>query len=206
MKRVHIQTLEHTPAFHPTVNRPWVVDFWNLPVKWVFVAMPLGFLIMLLFYYDHNVSSITTQAKQYPLRKPGGFHWDFFLLGCTCFAAGVLNIPLPNGLVPQAPVHTDAVTVYETHVKVLKTTDGNELREANVVAAEVKEQRVSHFIMGLALFGTMTGPLLVVLHTIPRALFGGVFFVVGVRSSILDVQWAPVSCILLTVNACSMEV
>ena len=36
-------------------------------------------------------------------------------------------------------------------------------------------------MMGLAIIGTMTGPLLVVLHTIPRSLFAGVFLVVGVR-------------------------
>ena len=33
--------------------------------------------------------------------------------------------------------------------------------------------------MGLAIIGTMTGPLLHVLHVIPDALFAGVFFVVG---------------------------
>ena len=33
--------------------------------------------------------------------------------------------------------------------------------------------------MGLAIIGTMTGPLLQVLHIIPDALFAGVFFVVG---------------------------
>ena len=33
--------------------------------------------------------------------------------------------------------------------------------------------------MALALIGTMTGPLLDMLHTMPRALFSGVFFVVG---------------------------
>lgn len=34
--------------------------------------------------------------------------------------------------------------------------------------------------MGLAIIGTMTGPLLVVVvHTMPRAIFAGVFFVVG---------------------------
>jgi hypothetical protein len=179
LKRVNVTTLDHTRAFYPTVDRPWVVDFWNLSVKWVFVAMPFGFLIMLLFYYDHNVSSITAQAKQFPLKKPGGFHWDFFLLGATCFGAGVLNVPLPNGLVPQAPVHTDALTVYETKLNMSKTTDGAEIREPEVVAVEVKEQRISHLLMALAIIGTMTGPLLVVLHTIPRGLFGGVFFVVG---------------------------
>lgn len=36
--------------------------------------------------------------------------------------------------------------------------------------------------MALALVGTMTGPLLVVLHTTPRALYAGVFFVVGMGS------------------------
>lgn len=48
-----------------------------------------------------------------------------------------------------------------------------------IVADNVAEQRISHFLMALGLIGTMTGPLLVVLHTMPRALFCGVFFVVG---------------------------
>lgn len=33
--------------------------------------------------------------------------------------------------------------------------------------------------MGLAIIGTMTGPLLIVLHTMPSAVFAGVFFIVG---------------------------
>ena len=46
-------------AFEPTQQRGWVIDFWNLDVKWVFVALPFGFLMMLLFYYDH-VRALTT--------------------------------------------------------------------------------------------------------------------------------------------------
>lgn len=179
LKRADIRTLPHTRAFYPTVPRPWVVDFWNLPVKWVFVAMPIGFLVMLLFYFDHNISSITAQAKQFPLKKPGGFHWDFFLLGCTSFVAGILDIPMPNGLVPQAPVHTDSLTKYESKLKITKTADDSEIREQHMIATEVVEQRLSHFMMGLVIIGTMTGPLLIVLHTIPRSLFAGVFLVVG---------------------------
>ena len=34
--------------------------------------------------------------------------------------------------------------------------------------------------MGLAFIGTMTGPLLKVLGIMPRAIFAGVFFVVGI--------------------------
>ena len=127
-----------------------------------------------------NQSSVAAQAKQFPLKKPGGFHWDFFLLGCTSFIAGIIGIPLPNGLVPQAPVHTDSLTEYRSELIVIETADGNEIRQQKIIADGVVEQRVSHFLMGLAIIGTMTGPLLVVLHLIPEALFGGVFFVVGV--------------------------
>lgn len=127
------------------------------------------------------MSSLTAQARQYPLKKPAGFHWDFFLLGCTCFVGGVIGLPLPNGLVPQAPVHTDSLTVYETRLEITKTEDGGEIRKPFVKATAVVEQRISHFLMGMAIWGTMTGPLLIVLHTMPAAVFAGVFFVVGVR-------------------------
>jgi hypothetical protein len=170
-------------AFSPTQPRNWVIDFWNLDVKWVFVAVPFGFLMMLLFYYDHNVSSLTAQARQYPLKKPAGFHWDFFLLGCTCFVGGILGLPLPNGLVPQAPVHTDSLTIYETRLKVIETKDGGEIRKPVVEATSVVEQRVSHFLMGMLIWGTMTGPLLTVLHIMPAAIFAGVFFIIGVSQT-----------------------
>jgi boron transporter len=48
-----------------------------------------------------------------------------------------------------------------------------------VFPESVLEQQVTHFVMGLALIGTMTRPLLVVLGAMPRALFAGVFLVVG---------------------------
>ncbi|KAI7512686.1 hypothetical protein KC347_g2224 [Hortaea werneckii] len=181
-------------AFYPTVDRSWLIPFWELPVKWIFVALPIGILITLLFYYDHNVSSLLAQSKDFPLSKPAGFHWDFFLLGCTCFIGGIIGIPLPNGLVPQAPVHTDGCTEYRDVQRI--TNERNEKEDESglgflhhtkvVEAVEVKEQRISHWLMALALIGCMTGPLLQVLHTIPRSLFAGVFFVVG-WSSITDV-------------------
>lgn len=68
--------------------------------------------------------------------------------------------------------------MYETNVKRLSSGEGDYV-EPEVVAEAVVEQRVSHFVMGLAIIGTMTGPLLVVLHIMPRSIFAGVFFVVG---------------------------
>lgn len=57
--------------------------------------------------------------------------------------------------------------------------EGAEIRRPVTKATAVVEQRTSHFIMGLAIIGTMTGPLLIVLHTMPSAVSAGVFFVVG---------------------------
>ncbi|KAF3123506.1 hypothetical protein TWF703_000718 [Orbilia oligospora] len=181
LKDTHVQLLPITQAFQPSTDRDWVIDFWNLDIKWVFASMPFGFLITLLFYYDHNVSSLTAQAKQYPLKKPGGFHWDFFLLGCTSFVSAVIGIPLPNGLVPQAPVHTDSLCVYQTDLQVIRTEDveGEEIRRPKVRILKVVEQRVTHVAMALLLFGTMSRPLLVVLGTMPRTIFAGVFLTWG---------------------------
>ncbi|KAF5857836.1 hypothetical protein ETB97_005210 [Aspergillus alliaceus] len=181
LKETGISFVPISRAFYPSQPRGWLIHFWELEAKWVFAAMPFGFLVMLLFYYDHNISGLTAQARQFPLKKPAGFHWDFFLLGCTTLLAGIAGIPMPNGLVPQAPVHTDSLTVYETDLHVIPTSEGEgaELRRPIVKATAVVEQRVSHFFMGLAIIGTMTGPLLIVLHIMPAAVFAGVFFNVG---------------------------
>lgn len=79
-------------------------------------------------------------------------------------------------------MHTDSLTVYETRLKVIETVDGDEIRHPETEATAVVEQRVSHFLMGMAIWGTMTGPLLTVLSTMPAAVFAGVFFVVGVST------------------------
>ncbi|GLB07825.1 boron transporter 4 [Aspergillus tubingensis] len=187
LKETGISFVPITRAFYPTQPRGWLIHFWELETKWVFAALPFGLLVMLLFYYDHNVSSLGAQGRQYPLRKPAGFHWDFFLLGCTTFIAGITGIPMPNGLVPQAPVHTTSLTVTETTLHIIPTSDpddpddpeSTELRHPITTPIAVTEQRISHFLMGLAIIGTMTGPLLIVLHTMPAAVFAGVFFIVG---------------------------
>jgi hypothetical protein len=51
------------------------------------------------------------QGSEFPLRKPPGFHYDFFLLGISTFIAGLIGLPAPNGLIPQAPIHTKSLLV-----------------------------------------------------------------------------------------------
>ncbi|KAJ3556952.1 hypothetical protein NM688_g1745 [Phlebia brevispora] len=104
-------TLPVGRAFQPAGGRDWLVRFWQLEGKWVGIAFPFGVALWVLFFFDHNVSSLMAQGSQFPLRKPPGFHYDFFLLGITTFIAGLLGIPAPNGLIPQAPIHTTSLLV-----------------------------------------------------------------------------------------------
>lgn len=194
LAEVPVSHLPITRSFFPTLDRPWVVNFWDLEAKWVFVALPLGLMVMLLFYFDHNVSSVMAQARRFPIKKPAGFHWDFFLLGVTTLVSGILGLPVPNGLVPQAPDHTDSLTVYEEvkpedtplatpdFVSELSNKNGSILHVTHVAKTRIRrvvEQRFSHFIIGLLTLGSMTRPILVVLGTMPRAVLAGVFLLVG---------------------------
>ncbi|EPT00303.1 hypothetical protein FOMPIDRAFT_55482 [Fomitopsis schrenkii] len=104
-------TLPTSKAFQPANGRDWLVRFWQLDGKWVGIAFPFGFVLWILFFFDHNVSSLMAQGTAFPLRKPPGFHYDFFLLGVTTFIAGLLGLPAPNGLIPQAPIHTTSLLI-----------------------------------------------------------------------------------------------
>lgn len=43
-------------SFQAENARDWVVRFWQIPGKWVGIAFPFGFVLWVLFYFDHNVS------------------------------------------------------------------------------------------------------------------------------------------------------
>lgn len=124
------------------------------------------------------VSSLIAQGTEFPLRKPAGFHWDFWLLGLTTGVAGLLGIPFPNGLIPQAPFHTAALCVTRHVADEEETNKGKAVR----ITDHVVEQRFSNLAQGLLTLGTMTGPLLIVLHLIPQGVMAGLFFIMGVQA------------------------
>lgn len=201
MRQVSLEVLQTGIAFEPTdPARSWLVRFWDISVGDVFLAIPFAILLTILFYFDHNVSSLIAQGTEFPLRKPAGFHWDLFLLGLTTGVAGILGLPFPNGLIPQAPFHTESLCVTELvkddedeTAAATPTAGGSADDEGgefkghprNAVHARVThvvEQRVSNLAQGLLTLGTMTGPLLVVIHLIPQAVLAGLFFVMGIQA------------------------
>ncbi|PON24005.1 hypothetical protein TGAM01_v207016 [Trichoderma gamsii] len=180
MSEVHLAVLPTSKAFEPTADRGWAVNFWDLSVGQIFTALPFAILLTILFWFDHNVSSLIAQGSEFPLRKPAGFHWDFFLLGITTGVAGILGLPFPNGLIPQAPFHTESLCV----TKAVKQLDekGEDKGAYTFETTHVVEQRVSNLAQGLLTLGTMTGPLLVVLHLVPHGVLAGLFFIMGVQA------------------------
>lgn len=174
--QVHLSRLATTRAFEPTTNSAavgrahgWFIHFWpgeNISVGDVFIAVPFALLLTFLFYFDHNVSSLMCQLKEYPLKKPASFHWDFMLLGLTTGVSGILGIPAPNGLIPQAPLHTASLVVHD---------------HSTGKAVAVVEQRLTNTLQGVFTFVLMTGPFLIVLGLIPQAVLCGLFFIMGIN-------------------------
>ena len=54
MRDVNVATLPTSKAFFPTVDRGWLVRFWDIDVGDVFLAIPFALLLTILFYFDHN--------------------------------------------------------------------------------------------------------------------------------------------------------
>lgn len=173
---IKFATLPITRSFHPTdtVNRrtDWFIRFWeDIEVRDVFLAIPFAILLTALFYYDHNISSLMCQSSKFPLKKPSSFHYDFFLLGVTTGVAGIIGIPAPNGLVPQAPLHTLSLCIHEHDYE----TDENRI-------TKVIEQRLSNTFQGLLTLVMMTRPFLVVLGLIPQAILAGLFWIMAITT------------------------
>ncbi|KAG9312657.1 HCO3 transporter family-domain-containing protein [Chiua virens] len=196
----HGTTLPVGGAFQAANGRPWLVRFWELDGKWVGIALPFGVVLWILFFFDHNVSSLIAQGSRFPLRKPPGFHYDFFLLGITTFIAGLIGVPAPNGLIPQAPIHTNSLVVMGHQPKKsdqenrTRTSGGslvirncseekqseNSTTVPREVPVAVVEQRVSNLAQGVLCLVLLTGPFLHLLNLIPRGVLAGLFWYMGI--------------------------
>ncbi|ODV89590.1 hypothetical protein CANCADRAFT_27888 [Tortispora caseinolytica NRRL Y-17796] len=191
-RQFKIPTLPKTRAFYPTLYPEnedvwgteyhrivWFVKFWEIKVGYVFLAIPFAILLTILFYFDHNVSSLMAQDSVFRLKKPGGFHWDFFLLGVVTGICGILGLPAPNGLIPQAPLHTERLAIIKLRPK---EPEVDKMTPHEAYISGVVEQRVSNLGQGLLTLGCMAGPLLTVIGLVPQPVIAGLFWVMGLRT------------------------
>ena len=156
------------------------IKFWELEAKWIFAAVVPGLIITMLFFFDHEVSSIICTIDRYGTKKPGGFAWDIVLLGCTMAICGILGIPPANGLLPQAPLHSESLMHTEKE-HTSTCMDGEERTEIHNVS-RVYEQRWSAFLHAGAILIFISPPFQHVLGLTPTSVLAGLFMFMGEQS------------------------
>ncbi|KAK9767177.1 hypothetical protein K7432_003207 [Basidiobolus ranarum] len=168
---LEIARLPVPSTFQTTTGRPWLVPFWELPLWAVFASIVPAIVLTVLFFFDHNVSSLLSQRPEFHLRKGPAFHYDFFILGICTLISGIIGIPAPNGLIPQAPLHVRSLSkIKRNGEKGIEFVD------------HVHEQRVSGLLQSLLIGLTLLPPILHVLGLIPRAVLAGLFLYMGLES------------------------
>lgn len=176
-------TLQVSTTFRPTdpTRSVFFIQFWEIPVTWVFAALIPGFIITVLFFFDHEISSIICTIDRYGTKKPGGFAWDIVLLGLTTALCGILGIPPANGLLPQAPLHSESLMHDEVEERMVINGDGTERLEPRVVS-RVYEQRWSAFLQAGGILIFISPPFMHVLGLTPTSVLAGLFMFMGEQS------------------------
>ena len=183
------QTLQvSSQAFRPSNpdRSVFFVQFWHLSIGWIFAAIVPGLIITILFFFDHEVSSIICTIDRYGTKKPCGFAWDIFLLGTTTALCGVLGIPPSNGLLPQAPLHSESLL--HTEKTEVSTLVAGESRVQIQESRNVYEQRWSAFLHAGAILVFISPPFQHVLGLTPTSVLAGLFLFMGEQS--LAVKYA----------------
>jgi hypothetical protein len=176
-------TLRVSASFKPTSpdRQHFFVEFWTLPVSWAFAALIPGIVITVLFFFDHEVSSIICTIDRYGTRKPGGFAWDIALLGSTTALCGILGIPPANGLLPQAPLHSESLMHAEAETETIIGANGAQITESRKVR-RVYEQRWSSFLHSAGVLLFISPPFMRVLGLTPTSVLAGLFLFMGEQS------------------------
>jgi len=168
-------------AFRPTdpSRATFFVRFWELPVAWIFASMVPAAIVTALFFFDHEISSIICTVDRYGIRKPGGYAWDIVLLGITTAMCGILGIPPANGLLPQAPLHSESLmhTYYEPS-SLFPSPSPPPL----VAVRRVIEQRYSAFLQAALITAFVSPPLQRLLGLTPTSVLAGLFMFMGYQS------------------------
>ena len=162
------------------------VRFWELPVTWVFAAIIPGLIITVLFFFDHEISSIICTLPRYGTKKPTGYAWDIALLGCTTAICGILGIPPANGLLPQAPLHSESLMHTRTEIQTFRDPVSGEEVDREVKVERVDEQRFSPFLQAAGIMAFCAPPLQHVLGLTPTSVLAGLFLFMGEQSLVTN--------------------
>jgi boron transporter len=177
---VPVARLAVPAAFATTTGRSWVVfdQLNSLPVGYCFAAIIPAIVLTGLVFFDNNVSSLLAQQEQFGLKKPSSYNLDFAVLGIITIVCAFFGVPIPNGLIPQAPLHNlSLATIKNVQISPTHTKE---------VYESVLETRLSNFLHGALI--CLSGVFVWIFGLIPSAVLIGFFLYLG-YSGLLDFQF-----------------
>jgi len=168
--------LKITDPLKPPASDTWstLSEVRDLEAWMVGAAIIPAIVITVLYFFDHNVSAQLTQVKQFNLKKPHAYHWDFFLLGIMMVACALCGVPPANCVIPQSPQHTKNCSKIPEKRKSMKAGE-------KPAKPHVYEQRwtniMQSLLCGVCIFITDD-----VLRRIPRSVLWGFFIYMGLEA------------------------
>jgi len=112
----------------------------EVPSEYIAGALIPGLIIAVLFYFDHNVSSQLAQQEEFNLRRATAYNWDLLLLGMITIIFGLVGLPPINGVIPQSPMHTKALSSVLTKntnsTNSTNGTNGDQVKKSEKVQKE----------------------------------------------------------------------
>jgi boron transporter len=160
-------------------SRDWIINpLHDISLNGIFGALFPALMLHLLFFIDHNISSILTQDPKFNLKKIPTYHWDFFCLGVTIIPCAILGLPPGSGLIPQAPLHTKALATF------VRIEEDGVVWE---VVTHVEEQRFSALGQALLMFIALAS--FKVIACIPKSVLFGVLLYLGFGALYYNSIW-----------------
>ena len=132
------------------------------------VGLGFGAFLSLLFFVDHNVTSLLTQASDHYLQKGNAYHYNFLIVGIFNIVMPLFGCPFVTGSLPHSPQFVQALAIKE-HV-----SNG---RENTFRVLAVIENRVAPLLANVLIMGSLF--LTPIFKNIPTATLDGLFLYMG---------------------------
>ncbi len=132
------------------------------------VGLGFGAFLSLLFFVDHNVTSLLTQSSEHRLAKGNAYHWNFLLVAAFNIVMPLFGCPYVTGSLPHSPQFAQALAIKEVVIQ------GGERRQRIL---RVHENRVAPLLANVLVLGALF--LTSALGNVPLATLDGLFLFMG---------------------------
>lgn len=135
------------------------------------ISVPLS----ILFFLDQGFCSIVTNGLKNKLQKPGGYHFDLFLVGVINIIMSLMGLPWLHLALPHSDFHVRKLAIIK------ESKSGGSIRET-ILAKSVIEQRVTAFTAHILIFMMLFPFFDTIITKIPLPIMSGIFLFLAFSS------------------------